>query len=64
MRLLLGDLGSERRFDSVAGLLAATPEEWLTVPGIGRECARSLDTALFGLFRDEVATARAPIRST
>ena len=51
------------RFGSVAGLLAATPAEWLTVPGIGRERARSLETALFGLFRDESVTERAPIRS-
>ncbi len=39
-RALLG------RFGTLAGVLAASPEEWLEVPGIGRERARSLGEAL------------------
>jgi ERCC4-type nuclease len=34
------------RFGSLAGLLAAPVDEWLTVPGIGRERARALAEAL------------------
>lgn len=34
------------RFGSVAGVLAATPEEWLTVAGIGPDRARALGEAL------------------
>ncbi|MGH3030488.1 MAG: ERCC4 domain-containing protein [Gaiellaceae bacterium] len=34
------------RFGSVAGVLAASPEEWVTVPGIGPERARGLDETL------------------
>ncbi len=34
------------RFGSLAGVLAAPAEEWLTVPGIGRERASALGAAL------------------
>ncbi|HEU5211882.1 MAG TPA: ERCC4 domain-containing protein [Gaiellaceae bacterium] len=34
------------RFGSLAGVLAASPEKWLEVPGIGRERARALADAL------------------
>ncbi|MGZ8691728.1 MAG: ERCC4 domain-containing protein [Gaiellaceae bacterium] len=47
------------RFGSLAGVLAAPVEEWLTVPGIGRERARSLAEALGG-GRERAAGRRAP----
>jgi ERCC4-type nuclease len=34
------------RFGSVAGVLAASPEEWLSVPGIGTERAGALADTL------------------
>jgi DNA excision repair protein ERCC-4 len=40
-------------FGSVAAVLAATPEEWLEVPGIGRERARSLAATLHERFDRE-----------
>ena len=34
------------RFESVGAVVAADPDEWLTVPGIGPERARALEEAL------------------
>lgn len=39
------------RFGSVAAVVQAEPEEWLEVPGIGRERARALADALHGSVR-------------
>jgi ERCC4-type nuclease len=45
------------RFGSLAGLLAAPMDDWLTVPGIGRERARALADALGVTHRGPVTTA-------
>jgi ERCC4-type nuclease len=49
------------RFGSLAGLLAAPVDEWLTVPGIGRERARALAEAL-GVSRSARLTTAADRR--
>lgn len=46
------------RFGSVAAVATATPDEWLEVPGIGRDRAAVLETAFGGPRKSRPASAR------